>query len=493
MTSTAAPTTTSPTSVHSPLPWQMVTLSIPDEYYLLLSGGRGGGKSTCLCMLILRDAIRFGKGFVGVLVRRDLAGLQKLQKEISDQMGAIPELKGSRWLAGSKEFRFSTGASLVLHYIKDEQAFNRFQGSDLTHVYIDEAGQIAEPGPILKLCSSMRTTDPAITPRLVLTANSNNIGSWWLYENIVSRLVPWKPAYVELFKREMVFVQSTLFDNTHLQDREAYIQALRASCNFDEARIQSEVYGRWGVTSGSFFGHVFDKQRQELLPIGGLPTEDPDYQIGNVWLAMDWGTRSPAAVALMYRMKSAGYWGGKYLGAGSIVLVDALHTNIRSPDGKELWNVGDRTLTTSKMAALVKDLCARNGCRLEDVFTTHRVADAAIGAKIGSRDGSIGDQLKSCGAGFVAAPKGARAPGWQMLARLMEAAGDPSAPGFYICSNVTAWWQTIPTLVYDQTNPEDLDSAGVDHLADAVRYGITAMQDLRYSGGVIGGKSLRVY
>ena len=69
-----------------PLPWQQMGLSVPDAYDLLLSGGRGGGKSTFLVMLILRDALRFGAGYVGALVRRDLSGLRKLESELLNSL-----------------------------------------------------------------------------------------------------------------------------------------------------------------------------------------------------------------------------------------------------------------------------------------------------------------------------------------------------------------------------------------------------------------------
>ena len=162
-----------------PLPWQRGLLSIPDQYVLLLSGGRGGGKSTGLVLLLLRDVLRFGKGFCGALVRRDLAGLRKLEREITDQIAVTPELTGSHYLTGAKEFRFNNGAILYLHYLKDEASFNRFQGTDLSHVYVDESGQIAEPAPLLRLRSSMRTTAAGLEPRMVLTCNPNNAGSYW--------------------------------------------------------------------------------------------------------------------------------------------------------------------------------------------------------------------------------------------------------------------------------------------------------------------------
>ena len=160
-----------------PLPWQRALLSIPDQYDVLLSGGRGGGKSTGLVLLLLRDVLRFGRGFCGALVRRDLAGLRKLEREITDQIACCPELSGSHYLTGAKEFRFSNGAVLYLHYLKDEASFNRFQGTDLSHVYVDESGQIADPAPLLRLRSSMRSTAEGVTPRMILTCNPNNAGS----------------------------------------------------------------------------------------------------------------------------------------------------------------------------------------------------------------------------------------------------------------------------------------------------------------------------
>ena len=103
----------------------------------------------------------------------------------------------------------------------------------------------------------MRTTDEAVTPRMVLTANPNNVGSWWIFEHFVSRMVPWRPHRSELFRKDVVLISSTLFDNPHLADRNAYIEQLEASCNFDSSKIESEVYGRWELTSGSFLGRCF--------------------------------------------------------------------------------------------------------------------------------------------------------------------------------------------------------------------------------------------
>jgi len=476
-----------------PLPWQQMGLSVPDAYDLLLSGGRGGGKSTFLVMLILRDALRFGKGYVGALVRRDLSGLRKLETELLEQLDNIPELQGSKYVSSRKELRFTTGGILYLHFIKDEAAFGRFQGIDLSHVYIDESGQIPDPAPILRIRSSMRSTTPGVVPRMVLTCNPNNAGSWWHYDHIISKAVPWRPQFVELFRKEMVLIHSTLYDNPHIVDRQSYIEALKASCNFDTAKIQSEVYGSWGTVSGSFFGHVWDQRRIQVPTLGGLPVRDSDFRTKDCWLALDWGTRAPSSLLLAYRCPNPMHWGGKYLGAKSVVLVDEVYTDQPTPDGSRQWNRGDRTLTTTKLAQMAFRMCRRNGIDLADIPKRHRVMDAALGAELGHNDGSLGNQLKQAGCGFVAAPKGRRPPGWQLIAKRLEAAGDPSVPGLYATPKVESFWATMPTLTYAERDPEDLDSDGPDHTADSLRYLLMAMEDRKYTStiGIADGKDGR--
>jgi hypothetical protein len=468
-------------SAWQPLPWQKAALAVPDQYFLLLSGGRGGGKTELIVQLILRDALRFGKSFVGTLVRRDLSGLRKLEQSLIAAIDYIPELQGSKFVSSQREFRFATGGVLFCHYIKDESAFTRFQGIDLSHVYIDESGQLPDPAPVLRIMSSMRSTDPAITPRLVLSANPNNTGSWWHFDHVIRRCVPWRPQYIDLFRHEVVLIHSTLYDNPHISDRDAYIEALKASCNFDQAKIASEVNGSWGAVSGSFFGHVWDQNRVQVPRIGGLPVNDPTFDHHNCWLSLDWGTRAPSSLLLAYRLPAAGWWGGKYLGAGSVVLVDEFYSDQRQPDGSRQWNTGDRTMTISKMALAAKQLCRRNGVDLADIPKRHRVMDCALAAELGHRDGSLGSQLEQEGAAFVAAPKGRRPPGWQLLARMLEAAGDPSAPGLYATPAVESFFATIPQLTYAENDPEDLDSSGPDHCADSCKYLLTAMQDPKYS------------
>jgi hypothetical protein len=45
-------------------------------------------------------------------------------------------------------------------------------------------------------------------------------------------------------------------------------------------------------------------------------------------------------------------------------------------------------------------------------------------------------------------------------------------PGLYISERCRYWLETVPFLDRDPRRPEDLDTRGPDHAADATRYGL---------------------
>jgi hypothetical protein len=47
---------------------------------------------------------------------------------------------------------------------------------------------------------------------------------------------------------------------------------------------------------------------------------------------------------------------------------------------------------------------------------------------------------------------------------------DRGIPMMYVFNNCKHFIRTIPTLIYDSTNVEDIDSTGEDHIYDCVRY-----------------------
>jgi hypothetical protein len=81
---------------------------------------------------------------------------------------------------------------------------------------------------------------------------------------------------------------------------------------------------------------------------------------------------------------------------------------------------------------------------------------------------SIAEQIKF---GFAPADN-SRIAGWsQIRSRLI---GEDDKPMLYIFDTCTALIRTLPALQHDTIKPEDLDSDGEDHAADALRYALMA-------------------
>jgi len=53
-------------------------------------------------------------------------------------------------------------------------------------------------------------------------------------------------------------------------------------------------------------------------------------------------------------------------------------------------------------------------------------------------------------------------------------------PLFYVCQRCRDFVETVPALERDERNWEDIDSAGIDHIADECRYVLSS----RFSSGM---------
>ena len=62
-----------------------------------------------------------------------------------------------------------------------------------------------------------------------------------------------------------------------------------------------------------------------------------------------------------------------------------------------------------------------------------------------------------------------RLPGWMQM-HYRFAFDDNGYPMMYVFKNCKGFILTIPLLMYDEHKPEDIDTEGEDHIADAVRY-----------------------
>jgi len=100
------------------------------------------------------------------------------------------------------------------------------------------------------------------------------------------------------------------------------------------------------------------------------------------------------------------------------------------------------------------------------------IADDACFSNQGHGAGSIAEEFRKNGVYFIAAKKGDRKTGWEIMRTMLQDAGKPDKPGLYITRNCEYFWSTVPFLARDQRKTDDVDTKGPDHAADACRYGL---------------------
>ena len=476
-------------------PWQRkvagLCQSVDTLNTLLLAGGRGGGKSVLLVWLICFYALVSGQSFRGVLIRADLAGLQKLEGMLLDQIPML--LPGSKYLRAKRQWNLSNGGNLKLIHMDGNDGFNKIQGEDLSHVFWDELGQQSDPQVVLRVRSSMRTTDPSVVPKFIATANPLGPGSWWIRDYVVTKALPGRIFKCEFFGgSETAWVKSTLRDNPYLSNPDQYEAELKASCFGDESKISAEVYGDWGQVTAGFFGSALSIERNMLPGDTRIPLQG---QIGramtladrneHLWLGCDWGTASPACAILMCQIVDGCEVGGKWMPRGSWLAVDEEYICSTQRDGSREWNRGDRTLTAGVFVDRVRRLLQRHELWLGSIPAKRTIMDSAVTAQLGF--GGYGDpvtlssEFKRHGWEVTGSPKSSRAVGWQLMKSLLYQAGRENEPGLFISERCQSLWQTLPYCVADDKNPEDMQMGAPDHSADSVRYVLTAANQGRHT------------
>lgn len=478
----------SPIGVIQLSPWQRkvagLLQSVETLNTVLLAGGRGGGKSILLIWIIIFYGLLYGDKFNGVLIRADLAGLSKLESLLMDHIPVM--LPGSKYLKAKRRWQLSTGGTLGLIHMDGNDGFAKIQGEDLNFVGWDEITQEPDPQVVLRVRSSMRTTDATCPPKFIATGNPLGPGTWWLRDYVVAKSLPSKIFGCEFFGgSETVWIKSTLRDNPYLANPDSYEQELVASCFGDEAKINAEVRGDWGVVEGGFFGTCLSVERSMLPGDFKIPMisngrgEYTDESRGlHSWIGGDWGTASPACGVLMYEVPEDMECSGKWIPRGSWVAVDEEYVCGVQRDGAKEWNRGDRNLTAPQFVQRMRALYQRNQFVFRSISHKRTIMDSAVCAQlgIGSYSGpvTLASEFEKYGWKVTGSPKSSRAVGWQLMKSLLWGAGS-EAPGLFITERCESLWQTLPYCVADdRKGGEDMMPEAPDHSADAVRYVLTA-------------------
>lgn len=341
-----------------------------------------------------------------------------------------------------KNITFPNGSRILFRYCDNDKDAERFQGTEVDVLFIDEATHQSEER-MKKLTACVRGVNN-FPKRLYLTCNPGSEGHAW-----VKRLFIDRKYQSNENPDDYVFIQSKVTDNKALMESDPdYIRQLEA---LPPRLKRMWLDGDWGFYEGQFFetftddpDHYQDRQWTHVID----PFEIP--QSWKIYRSFDWGFNKPFST-MWFAVDHDGvaYHILEYYGCNGtpnegvkqpppqvFAEIHRIETEHRWLKGKHIIGIADPAIWDAQVGESIAETAAKH-----QVFFTR------------------GDHK--------------RIPGWmQCFYRLVF--NEHGLPMFYVFSNCKHFIRTIPLLQYDEHKPEDLDTDGEDHIADAWRYFLMA-------------------
>ena len=396
-------------------------------------GGASGGKSWAVrtkakLLSAAHDGIKI------LIVRRTFPEL------VNNHINPLrEELHGiARYNKTEKVFTFPNGSTIKFGYCANDSDLDQYQGAEYDIIFLDEATQLREEW-IKKITACVRGVND-FPKRIYYTCNPGGQGHQYIKRIFIDKRYEdgEDPA-------DYSFVQALVTDNKVLMKSQPdYIKQLEA---LPPKLREAWLYGSWDIFEGQFFedfmdmpDHYEDRQWTHVVE----PFEIPEGW--KIYRSFDWGYNKPF---------SCGWWAVDYDGIAYRIL--ELYGCSKTPNEGVKWTPPQ---VFSKIAEIERDHRWLSGKKIIGI------ADPAIwDAETGK---SIAEVAADHGVFFTPGDN-KRIPGW-MQVHYRLAFDEHGFPMMYIFKNCKAFIRTIPTLLYDEHKPEDLDTDGEDHVADEVRY-----------------------
>ena len=436
----------------TPQPKQALFQARP-EYEALYGGAAGGGKSDAL----LAEALRQVQipHYRAIIFRRTYP-------QLTDLVDRSRELYGRAFPAASYNstahcWTFPSGAKIYFGNLPRDADRLNYQGKHYDFVAFDELTQFSWE-QYSYLLSRNRPNGPGTRVYIRATANPGGIGHGWVKDRFISAAPPmttiWdsyeviSPAGEKItLRRDRIFVPSTVFDNQRLLSNDP--QYLANLAMLPEAEKQALLYGSWDSFEGQVFrewcndpAHYDDQRYTHMIRPFRIPAH------WRIYRGFDFGYAKPFSVGWyaadedgrLYRIRE--YYGctgtpnvGAKLNPAEIAQkireIEQEDDNLR---GRHIIGIADPSIFDESRGESVAAMMARHPY---NVYWTG------------------GDNT--------------RLPGkMQFHYRLaFDEGGRPMLQVFDTCKHFI---RTIPTLVYDEKNVEDIDTDQEDHIYDECRY-----------------------
>lgn len=406
-----------------------------DVFELLYGGAAGGGKSEWI-LHHFYDLARNNPGFHGLILRRTFP---ELRRSLIMRSWERFDTSICRYYASEHVWRFTNNSSIEFGYCESDSDVYQYQSAEYDAIGFDELTQWPTEMPYTYLMSRCRTTldkqARGLRPHMVAGTNPGGIGGAWVKARFIDVAQPEQVyrATVNVNGRTLevprVFVPAKLSDNAYLGDDYAI-----ALANLPPAIRAALMDGSWDVIEGQYFT---DWNRE-------IHVVDP-FAIPRHWRrirGVDYGYANPMCCLWIAFDEDGGAW----------VYRELYRTELTPREQ------GDLMLRMSV-----------SGDPPSSERIDYTVADPSIWTRTGAGP-PIAQQYADAGVQCRKA-NNARIDGWARVREYLKP-DRRGVPALHIFSTCTDLLRTLPMLVHDDIRPEDLDTRGEDHAADALRYAL---------------------
>lgn len=416
-------------------------------------GARGGGKSWVVRIKAFLLANRYGRrneweeGIKICIVRRTLVDVRN--NHIVPLKILLHGL--ATYNQTERTFHFPNGSTIHFEYYDNEGHQDHFQGVEFDTVFIEEATQLPEEW-IKNIAASCRGAND-YPHRIYYTCNPGGPGHEYIKRIFIDRVYK-----EDENPDDYEFVQAKVTDNRVLMEKDPdYIKFLK---NLPPKKRAAWLDGSWDIYSGQFFSDFVN---------------DPDHYEDRVWThvinpftprpgwtylrSFDWGS---------YRPFSCGWWAIDYDG---VMYRIAEFYGVQHSGADVIANEGLKWPADKVFREIARIEREHPYLRGKEITG---VADPAIFIDNGGF--KIVDNAYAYGITFEEGDN-RRIPGWDQVHNRLQF-NEQGVPRMYIFNTCKDTTRTIPLLLHDKHNVEDLDSSMEDHIADEIRYAANKFQIL---------------
>ena len=354
-----------------------------------------------------------------------------------------------------KNITFPNGSRILFRYCDTEKDADRFQGTEVDALFIDEATQQSEE-KFKKLSACVRGVNN-FPKRVYLPCNPGGEGHAWVKRLFVDR------RYEANEKpEEYVFIKSLVTDNkVLLESQPDYIEQLEAL----PPRLRKMwLEGDWEFYDGQFFEDFRTEPDAIKCAEADITIEEAkergrwthvikpfdmsagDKRSWKIYRSYDFGYAKPFSCA---------WWAIDH--DGTMYRIMELYGCTANPDEGLKWSPDQQF---KEIARIEREHPWLKGRQIEGV------ADPAIWDA--SRGESIADTATKYGVYFSPGDH-ERLAGWMQCHYRLQF-DESGYARCYVFDNCKGFIRTIPLLMYDEHKPEDLDTKLEDHIADEWRY-----------------------